>query len=97
MRRRHEVMIASRILGSARCALFAACVGLLAGCTRAPSVEVFGSFFPGWLVSVILGIILAAAVRLLLLRLRIKVAIPILVFPSLAAIFTFILWLLFFN
>ena len=70
---------------------------LIAGCSRAPSVDVLGSFFPGWLVCLVLGIVLAAAARLALMRLRIKVAIPILVYPSLAAIFTFVLWLLFFN
>jgi hypothetical protein len=69
---------------------------LLSSCSRAPSVEVLGSFFPAWLVCFIVAIVLTALVRLALLRLRVKAALPILVYPSLAALFTFLLWLLFF-
>ena len=71
-------------------------VPLLAGCSRAPSVEVLGSFFPAWLVCFLVSIVLTALVRLALLRLRVKAALPMLVYPSLAALFTFLLWLIFF-
>jgi hypothetical protein len=90
-------MIASRVRRFAKLARFVPCTWLLVGCSRAPSVDVLGSFFPGWLVCAILGILLAAAARLALLRLRIKVTLPIVTYPSLAAIFTFVLWLLFYN
>jgi len=66
------------------------------GCSRAPSVDVLGSFFPAWMVCFIVAIVLTALVRLALLRLRVKAALPMLVYPSLAAFFTFLLWLLFF-
>jgi len=69
---------------------------LLWGCSRAPSVDVLGSFFPAWLVCFIVAIVLTALVRLALLRSRVQAALPLLVYPSLAAIFTFLLWLLFF-
>jgi hypothetical protein len=69
---------------------------LLSSCSRAPSVDVLGSFFPAWLVCFIVAIVLTALVRLALSRLRVKAALPILVYPSLAALFTFVLWLLFF-
>jgi len=69
---------------------------LLSSCSRAPSVEVLGSFFPAWLVCFLVAIVLTALVRLELLRLRVKAALPILVYPSLAALFTFLLWLIFF-
>jgi hypothetical protein len=69
---------------------------LLSGCSRAPSIEILGSFFPAWLVCFIAAIVLTALVRLALLRLRVKAALPLLVYPSLAALFTFLLWLLFF-
>ncbi len=69
---------------------------LPSSCSRAPSVEVLGSFFPAWLVCFIVAIVLTALVRLALLRLRVKAALPILVYPSLAALFTFLLWLIFF-
>ena len=69
---------------------------LLSSCSRAPSVDVLGSFFPAWLVCFIVAIVLTALVRLALLRLRVKAALPLLVYPSFAALFTFLLWLIFF-
>jgi fructose-specific phosphotransferase system IIC component len=69
---------------------------LLSGCSRAPSIEVLGSFFPAWLVCFIAAIVLTALARLALLRLRVQAAWPLLVYPSLTALFTFLLWLLFF-
>jgi hypothetical protein len=69
---------------------------LLAGCSRAPSVDLVGSFFPAWLVCLAAAVALAARLRLALLRARLKLAYPIVVYPSLTAIFTFVLWFLFF-
>jgi fructose-specific phosphotransferase system IIC component len=69
---------------------------LLSSCSRAPSVEVLGSFFPAWLVCFIAAIVVTVLARLALLRLRVKPALPLLVYPSLAALFTFLLWLIFF-
>jgi len=69
---------------------------LLSSCSRAPSIEVLGSFFPAWLVCFIVAIVLTALARLALLRLRMKAALPLLVYPSLAALLTFVLWLIFF-
>jgi hypothetical protein len=69
---------------------------LLAGCSRAPSVDVLGSFFPAWLVCFLVAIVLTALVRLGLLRLRVEPALPMLAYPSLAALCTFMLWLIFF-
>jgi hypothetical protein len=70
---------------------------LLESCSRAPSVDVLGSFFPAWLVCLVPAILLTALARMALLRLRMNVAFPILVHLSLAALFTFALWLIFFN
>lgn len=70
---------------------------LLAGCSRAPSVDVLGSFFPAWLFCVILAVLLATLIRLVMLRLRLRVVLPALVYPSLAALLTFALWLIFFH
>ena len=69
---------------------------LLSSCSRAPSVDVLGSFFPAWLLCFVVAIVLTTLVRLALLRLRVKVALPLLAYPSLAALFTFLLWLVFF-
>jgi hypothetical protein len=68
----------------------------LSSCSRAPSVDVLGSFFPAWLLCFVAGIVLAALVRFLLLRLNMTMPFPILAYPSLAALFTFTLWLVFF-
>ena len=70
---------------------------LLSGCTRAPTFDIVGSFFPAWLVCLFLGILLAVITQWLLLRQKIAVVFPVLVYPSLAALFTFLLWLLFFS
>ena len=69
---------------------------LLSSCSRAPSVDVLGSFFPAWLFCFVLAIVLTALVRLGLQRLHFQLAFPILVYLSLAAFFTFALWLIFF-
>jgi hypothetical protein len=66
------------------------------GCTHAPSVDVIGSFFPAWLVCFIVAIVLTSLVRWALSRLQMKVELPVLLYPSLAAFFTFALWLVFF-
>ena len=68
-----------------------------AGCTRAPSFDILGSFFPAWLFCLVLSIPLTVLFRWLLLRLDVTVVLPVLVYPSLAALFTFALWLIFFH
>ena len=70
---------------------------LVSGCSRAPSFDIIGSFFPAWLVCLVIGILLTALTRWLLLCQEIVVAWPILVYPSLAALFTFLFWLIFFS
>jgi YtcA family len=74
--------------------LLASC--LLAGCSRAPSVDVLGSFFPAWLICLVPAILLSAATQQVLSRLHIKLAFPALVYPSLAVLFTLVLWVIFF-
>ncbi len=63
------------------------------GCSRAPSFDILGSFFPAWLVCLALGLVLTVAAWWLLLRARVVLAFPILTYPSLTALFTFALWL----
>jgi YtcA family len=43
------------------------------------------------------GILLTALVQQLLARQRMKLSYPILVYPSLTALFTFVTWLIFFH
>ena len=73
---------------------------LVAGCSRAPSFNILGSYFPAWIVCGILGILLAVAARLFFVRINLEnelLAPLILVYPCLTAFFTFTLWLLFFS
>jgi hypothetical protein len=72
---------------------------LIAGCSRAPSFNILGSFFPAWILCGVIGILLAVAVRLFFVRIKLEQQLKplILVYPCLAAFFTFTLWLLFFS
>lgn len=81
---------------SMRCGLVFASL-LLASCERAPSFDVLGSFFPAWLACLAAAILLTVLARWLCLRLRIALAPPILIYPSLTALFAFALWLIFFR
>jgi len=71
-----------------------ACLAV-AGCDRAPSFDILGSYFPGWLVCLAAALLLTVLVRFLLLRLKVELPAPIVVYPSLLACLTFAQWLLF--
>jgi hypothetical protein len=84
----------NRLRNSCACAVPAM---LLAGCSRAPSVDILGSFFPAWLVCFAIAVVLTGVARVLLVKFKVKVELPVLVYPSLTALFTFALWLIFFR
>jgi hypothetical protein len=67
------------------------------GCSRAPSFDIFGSFFPAWLICVTVALSLTVAAHWLLLRAGVVLALPVLTYPSLTALFAFALWLAFFR
>jgi hypothetical protein len=70
---------------------------LLTGCGRAPAVDILGSFFPAWLVCLVVAILFAAVGRFVLLRFNMNVALPVIFYPSFTAFVTFALWLVFFH
>jgi hypothetical protein len=72
---------------------------LLAGCERAPTFSIVGSFFPAWLFCTIAGILLAWAAHWFFNRIQIEKYIhpSILVYPCIAAFFAFTLWLVIFS
>jgi hypothetical protein len=72
---------------------------LVAGCSRAPSFNILGSFFPAWILCGLIGILLAAVTRLFFVRIKLESQLSpmILVYPCLAAFFTFTLWLIFYS
>jgi hypothetical protein len=79
---------------------FCAALALLAtGCSRAPTFNILGSFFPAWILCGFLGILLAVVVRVVFVRLDFEKELSplILIYPCLAALFTFCIWLLFFS
>jgi hypothetical protein len=82
-------------------AIAASCAPMLlaAGCTRAPTFNILGSFFPSWILCGVLGILLTAAARLFFVRIKLEPELSplILVYPCLTAFFTFTLWLVFFS
>jgi hypothetical protein len=56
-----------------------------------------GSLFPAWLVCLAAAILLTVTIRWLLMRLRIPLVFPVVIYPSLTALLTFALWLAFFR
>ena len=72
---------------------------LATGCSREPTFNILGSFFPAWILCGVIGTLLAVLVRLLFVRLKFEQELwPLLiVYPCLAACFTFTTWLLFFS
>ena len=76
--------------------VFVTALLLMTGCGRAPSFDILGSFFPAWLVCLVVAILLTVVSRALLIR-YVEIVWPVLVYPSLTAIFAFGLWLTMFR
>ena len=64
-----------------------------------PQINIIGSFFPSWMLCVLIGIVAALLVRLLLIRTGIDpyVGPPALIYSSLASLVTLVLWVGFFR
>jgi hypothetical protein len=77
-------------------ALFALAV---AGPGCDPVLNVFGSFFPAWVVCTVVGIAVALVLRFLFAAIRIEAHLgPLaLVYPSLALLLTMLVWLVFYR
>jgi len=86
-----ELPSAARLTGALA---FAALAG---GCD--PVVNVYGSFFPAWLICLLLGVAMAAGLRLVfaLTELEEHMAPLLLVYPSLALLMSCLSWLLLFR
>ena len=71
----------------------------VAGCSQAPSFDILGSYFPAWLVCILVGIGAASIVAACLSKLGKQSLIrwSIFVYPCLAASLAFTLWLFFFG
>jgi hypothetical protein len=64
-----------------------------------PSVSILGSFFPAWLISIVLGVLLTVIVRLVLVAAHRTAYLrpAALAYPSLACLLIFATWLLVFE
>jgi hypothetical protein len=69
---------------------------LITGCERAPSFNIVGSFFPAWLLCLVAAVLLTVVSRALLNR-YVEIVWPVLVYPSLTAIFALASWLVLFR
>jgi len=64
-----------------------------------PQINIIGSFFPSWMLCVVIGIVVALLVRGLLVRAGIDPYLGprALVYPSLVILVTLVLWVTFFR
>jgi YtcA family len=75
----------------------------VAGCGRSgfhsPAIDVLGSYFPAWMICMLIGLALTLIARLVLVALKLDADVrpaPI-VYPCLMTVFTLAAWLLFFQ
>ncbi len=71
----------------------------IAGCRRAPTFNILGSFFPSWLICLFAGICFSVIANRTFARFALDKEIlwPIVVYPCLALFFAGVLWLMIFN
>jgi hypothetical protein len=67
----------------------------LAGCSRSPSQDVLGSFFPSWMLCAAGGILFTILVRQIVIKTGIDAFVPakLVIYSGLAISLTFIIWL----
>lgn len=71
---------------------------LCSACSSAPSVAIFGAYFPGWMLCALLGIALTVAMRLLASASGIwRNGSPPLLYPLLALLCGTVLWIFLFR
>ncbi len=88
----------TRVLLHTRFILMAASV-LLAGCERAPMVDIWGSFFPSWIVCLAASIAIALGLRAFLRYCGLEAGIGTLAifYPGLVVLLSCLLWLILFR
>jgi hypothetical protein len=72
---------------------------LVVGCAHNPSLNVLGSYFPGWVFCIFVASLLTVALRFLLRRLQLEYQLAplIVVYPSFAVLLCLTLWLILFG
>ena len=71
----------------------------MTGCSHAPDFNILGSYFPAWLLCITVGIALTSLIYWILQRLHLEreVQPSIVVYPCMAALLAFTLWLILFS
>ena len=83
-----------------RCPVRSAAVLLpLSGCAAAPSVNILGSFFPAWLICIVVGVVLTIVSRQVFVATGLAPYLrpSALIYPCLAGLWIFSTWLLVFG
>ena len=72
---------------------------LLAGCAHSPTLDVLGSYFPAWMVCIVLGLVLTVITRQLLIGFKLNVHLRLagLVYLCMTVLWTLAAWLLCFK
>jgi protein AaeX len=72
---------------------------LLAGCAHSPTLDVLGSYFPAWMVCIVLGLVLTVITRQLLFGLKLNVHLRLagVVYVCMTVLWTLAVWLLCFK
>jgi hypothetical protein len=71
----------------------------IAGCTGAPSINVLGAYFPGWMFCLVAGVVLTVGIRSLLVRKHWgdRIGPAAVAWPALVTAISLVTWLLFFQ
>jgi YtcA-like protein len=66
---------------------------------HSPSLDIFGSFFPIWMLCIVAAILLTLAARFVLIRARLdgELGPRVVIYPSMVALFACAIWLVFFD
>ena len=70
-----------------------------AAAAYSPSIDVLGSYFPAWLLCIVVGVVFTIVARLLFIAWKLDTHLlpaPI-VYPCLTAVFAMTVWLIFFQ
>ena len=76
---------------------------LLGGChltrDQSPTIDVVGSYFPAWLLCIVVGLVITLVARQLLVGFNLNVHLhpAALVYPCMILLFTLTVWLAFFS
>ena len=72
---------------------------LLVGCAHSPTLDVLGSYFPAWMVCIVLGLALTVVTRQLLIGFKLNAHLRLagLVYVCLTVLWTLVVWLVWFK